>query len=57
MNKPIVIVGDIHGCLEEFDELLKKLQYKADHMRLVLLEDLLDKGPNPIGYLRKDQEF
>jgi len=53
----IVAVGDIHGCLEEFDELLKKLQYKPDSMRLVLLGDLMDRGPDPVGCVRRAREL
>lgn len=57
MNKVIVCVGDIHGCLEEFTELLNKIQYNKNTMRLVLLGDLMDRGPDPVGCVRKAQEM
>lgn len=56
-NKRIVVVGDIHGCLEEFDELLKVLQYNKERMRLVLLGDLMDRGPDPVGCVRRAREL
>lgn len=57
MDKQIVVVGDIHGCLEEFEELLKTLQYNKEKMRLILLGDLLDRGPDPVGCIRKAREL
>jgi bis(5'-nucleosyl)-tetraphosphatase (symmetrical) len=56
-DKQIVVVGDIHGCLEEFEELLKVIQYNKEQMRLVLLGDLMDRGPNPVGVVRKVREL
>lgn len=57
MEKVIVAVGDIHGCLEEFDELLKKIQYNKNQMRLVLLGDLVDRGPDSVGVVRRAREL
>lgn len=57
MDKVTVAVGDIHGCLEEFEELLKKIQYNKEQMRLVLLGDLMDRGPDPVGCIRKAREL
>lgn len=57
MQRVTVAVGDIHGCLEEFDELLKKLQYKKEQMRLVLMGDLMDRGPDPVGCVRRTREL
>lgn len=57
MNKIVVAVGDVHGCLEEFDELLKKIQYNKNQMRLVLLGDLMDRGPDPVGCIRRAREL
>jgi hypothetical protein len=46
------VVGDVHGCLDELVELLEALRYVKGDDRLVLLGDLLDRGPDPIGTLR-----
>lgn len=56
-NKMAVAIGDVHGCLEEFDELLKTIQYNKNQMRLVLLGDLMDRGPNSVGCVRRAQEL
>jgi bis(5'-nucleosyl)-tetraphosphatase (symmetrical) len=52
-QKQTVAVGDIHGCLEEFEELLKLIQYKKEQIQLVLLGDLLDRGPQSVACVRK----
>ena len=57
MQDRTILVGDIHGCLEEFDELLKKIEYKADSDRLILLGDLVDRGPNSVGVVRRAREL
>lgn len=57
MEKITVAVGDIHGCLEEFDELLKLIQYNPSQMRLVSLGDLMDRGPDPVGVVRRVREL
>ena len=52
-----LIVGDIHGCLDEFRELLQLAQYRPETDRLILLGDLIDKGPysvDVVKYVRKD---
>lgn len=40
-----IVVGDIHGCFDEFMELLKLTDYKVERDHLVLVGDLLDRGP------------
>jgi predicted phosphodiesterase len=51
-----IVVGDIHGCLEEFDELLKLTEYQQGEDRLVLAGDLVDRGPDPVGVVRRARE-
>ncbi|MCX5741776.1 MAG: metallophosphoesterase [Proteobacteria bacterium] len=48
-----IVIGDVHGCLEELDELLALVG--AGH-RLVLLGDLMDRGPDPVGVVRRVRE-
>lgn len=52
-----VVIGDIHGCLEEFDELLRVAEFKQWKDDLVLLGDLVDRGPDPVGVVRRAQEL
>jgi diadenosine tetraphosphatase ApaH/serine/threonine PP2A family protein phosphatase len=41
----LIAIGDIHGCSDEFEDLLDKLALRADD-RLVLLGDLINRGPD-----------
>jgi hypothetical protein len=52
-----VIISDIHGCLEEFEELLAKLEYHREKDRLIIAGDLIDRGPNSPGVVRKIREL
>lgn len=45
VKERVVIVGDIHGCLDEFKELLEKCAYDGQSSTLVLVGDLVNKGP------------
>jgi len=52
-----IIVGDIHGCIDEFDELIKKLSYDKNNDRIILLGDLIDRGPDSIAVVRRAREM
>ena len=39
-----IIIGDIHGCFDKFEELLRKIDFDASQDRLVLNGDLMDRG-------------
>jgi serine/threonine protein phosphatase 1 len=45
MNGRIIAVGDIHGCHQEFAELIDRLALEKDD-QLVLLGDLVNRGPD-----------
>ena len=42
------MLGDIHGCRDEFLMLLKKAHFKQGEDVLILTGDLVDKGPYSI---------
>ena len=48
MKQRIIIVGDVHGCLEELKELLEKIKYEIDKDRLIFVGDLVGKGPKSV---------
>lgn len=50
------IIGDIHGCSEELDLLLSEVRPAVDD-RLLFLGDLVDKGPDSIGVIRRVGEL
>ncbi|MBI5381125.1 MAG: metallophosphoesterase [Opitutae bacterium] len=45
MKGRLIAIGDIHGCHEEFAELLARLDL-GKHDRLILLGDLVNRGPD-----------
>lgn len=51
-----VIVGDVHGCLDELVELVQTLQL-TNKDQVVFIGDLLDKGPDSAGVVRYVREL
>jgi len=43
--KRYIIIGDIHGCLDELIELIHKTRWNPAEDRLILAGDLVDRGP------------
>ena len=43
-----IIIGDVHGCLDELLTLVSRCGYGAGD-RLILVGDLVAKGPDSIG--------
>lgn len=52
----VAFLGDVHGCLEELDELLALLDLRAGD-RLLLVGDLVDRGPDSVGVVRRAREL
>lgn len=52
-----IVIGDIHGCLAEFQELLDLVRYRQGEDRLILVGDLMDRGPDPVGCVRLAREL
>lgn len=48
-----IVVSDIHGCLEEFEELLVKVKYNHNEDQIISLGDIVDRGPDSMGALKK----
>ena len=48
-----IIIGDIHGCADEFEELLEVIAYQREQDRLLLTGDAFARGPDPLGTDRK----
>tara|TARA_B100001123_G_scaffold408216_1_gene501195 strand:+ start:1081 stop:1869 length:789 start_codon:yes stop_codon:yes gene_type:complete len=52
----VIVFGDVHGCSTQLDQLLEKLQPQEGD-RLVFLGDLIDKGPDSPGVVRRVREL
>jgi bis(5'-nucleosyl)-tetraphosphatase (symmetrical) len=46
-------IGDIQGCLAEFDQLLQTIHFNPDRDQLWLTGDLVNRGPDSLGALRR----
>ena len=62
---PFDIIGDIHGCCDELEELLAKLGYKKtesgyahpDGRKVIFLGDFCDRGPRNADVLKLTMEM
>lgn len=56
MTTRTLIVGDVHGCLEELEDLLRESGWD-DGDQLVFVGDLVAKGPDSLGVVRLAREL
>ena len=52
MGKKTIIVGDVHGCLIELEELLGKCAYIPGRDRLIFVGDLINRGEHSLEVLQ-----
>jgi hypothetical protein len=51
-NKRYLIIGDIHGCLTEFQELLQQVNFNKEDDCLISVGDMLDRGEHSASVLK-----
>jgi bis(5'-nucleosyl)-tetraphosphatase (symmetrical) len=51
-----IFIGDIQGCREPFDRLLRRLALRSDD-RVYCAGDLVNRGPDSLGVLRRVREI
>jgi len=56
MTARTLIVGDVHGCREELEDLLEESGWEEDD-QLVVVGDLVAKGPDSLGVIRLMREL
>lgn len=52
MDKRTIIIGDVHGCLDEFRMLVGCVGYRQGVDRLIVAGDLCDRGYDSAGVIR-----
>jgi hypothetical protein len=53
----LVFVGDVHGCKEDLEHLLRKIDFNHKHDHLVLTGDMIAKGPDSPGVIKLAQRM
>jgi bis(5'-nucleosyl)-tetraphosphatase (symmetrical) len=46
-------IGDLQGCAQPFERLLQKIDFSASRDTLILLGDLVNRGPDSLAVLRR----
>lgn len=51
IDGPVAVIGDVHGQVQQLEEVLDKLKYlpDLDERWIVFIGDLVDRGPDPMG--------
>jgi len=57
MIEKTVVISDVHGCIDEFSEMLNLVDAKSPYVRIICLGDFLDRGPDSVGCIRKAREL
>lgn len=53
----VIIVGDVHGCAEQLEALLLKVHFNPEFDQLVMVGDLVNKGPDSVAVVRLCQKY
>ena len=56
-GKTLVIIGDVHGCYDELDELLRECGCEREDVATVFVGDLVNKGPKNAEVVKRAREL
>lgn len=51
-KESVLIIGDVHGCLDDLKELLNTAGYVKENFTLIFVGDVINKGPQSVATLR-----
>jgi len=57
MIEKTAIIGDIHACIDELNELLYLLDYTSPNVRIISLGDQIDRGPDSVAVVKRCREL
>ena len=43
------VIGDVHGCFDQFIRLLEKINYDTSNDQIILTGDLINRGPKSLA--------
>jgi hypothetical protein len=52
----VIVIGDVHGCIDEFQALLRLSDYRPGD-QVILLGDLVAKGPDSVGVVQMARDI
>jgi predicted phosphodiesterase len=52
----VLVIGDPHGCFEELQDILAKADFDAPNDTLIIVGDLVNKGPKSVEVVRFARE-
>ncbi|CAO3621867.1 unnamed protein product [Cunninghamella blakesleeana] len=53
----IFVIGDIHGCVKELNDLINKIQFNPSKDQLILAGDMMSKGPDSNEVITRAREL
>jgi protein phosphatase len=56
-NNKWIVIGDVHGCLDELRELISIASNRFPDHRFVFSGDITDRGPNSLGVINLVREL
>ncbi|KAF2203494.1 Metallo-dependent phosphatase [Delitschia confertaspora ATCC 74209] len=56
-NRRLIFIGDVHGCREELEDLLKRVDFQESDDHLIFTGDMIAKGPDSPGVISLAQKY